>query len=184
MKSQDIAIVGILLAVGAIVRYVATTMVPGPITSNLVIGFYCLAIILVLPKYPEALGIGIVSGIICSLITHSVFPPGNLISEPVGAIVCLAVYSLIRNRISVGSEGITTFIATLASGFTFIVVAVIFATKGITDKIVASGGDPSNAINAFILASLTIVVTCAIVNAIIVQILYIPASRALMRGKA
>jgi len=184
MKSQDIAIVGILLAVGAIVRYVATTMVPGPITSNLVIGFYCLAIILALPKYPEALGIGIVSGIICSLITHSVFPPGNLISEPVGALVCLGLYMLIKDRVKLVAPGITTFVATLASGFTFIAVAVLFATKGITDKIVASGGDPTNAVNAFVIASMVIVITCAIVNAIIVQILYIPASRALMRGKA
>jgi hypothetical protein len=184
MKSQDIAIVGILLAVGAIVRYVATTMVPGPITSNLVIGFYCLAIILVLPKYPEALGIGIISGIICSLITHSVFPPGNLISEPVGALACLTLYMLIKDRIKLVAPGITTFVATLASGFTFIALAVLFATKGITDKAVAAGGDPTNAVNAFITASLVIVVTCAIVNAIIVQILYIPASRALMRGNA
>jgi hypothetical protein len=184
MKSQDIAIVGILLAVGAIVRYVATTMIPGPITSNLVIGFYCLAIILVLPKYPEALGIGIVSGIICFLITHSVFPPGNLISEPVGALVCLGLYSLIKDRIKLVAPAITTFVATLASGFTFIAVAALFATKGIIDKAVASGGDPTNAVNAFIMVSLGIVVTCAIVNAIIVQILYIPASKALMRGTA
>ena len=82
------------------------------------------------------------------------------------------------------APGITTFVATLASGFTFIAVAILFATKGITDKIVASGGNPTTAINAFVAASLIIVITCAIVNAIIVQILYIPASRALMRGKA
>ncbi len=176
MKSQDIAIVGILLAVGAIVRYVATTMVPGPITSNLVIGFYCLAIILTLPKYTEALGIGIVAGIICMLITHSVFPPGNLVSEPVGALVCLGLYTLIKDKIKMVSPAITTFVATLASGFTFIAIAIVFATTNIVAK--------SGTINAFFTASAIIVVTCAIVNAIIVEILFIPASRALMRGKA
>lgn len=177
MKSQDIAIVGILLAVGAIVRYVATTMVPGPITSNLVIGFYCLAIILTLPKYTEALGIGIVAGIICMLITHSVFPPGNLVSEPVGALVCLGLYVSIKDRIKMVSPAITTFIATLASGFTFIAIAIVFATQQILLQ-------NQETINAFFTASAIIVVTCAIVNAIIVEILFIPASRALMRGKA
>jgi hypothetical protein len=89
MKSRDIVIVGILLGIGAIVRYFSL-IAPGPITSNLVIAFYALAIVLVTPKITEALGIGIVAGIVCALISHSLFPPANLISEPVGAIVALA----------------------------------------------------------------------------------------------
>ncbi len=63
MKSRDIAIVGILLAVGAIFRYLLL-MVPGPITSNMVIAFYCLAIILIIPTMTEAIGIGLIAGII------------------------------------------------------------------------------------------------------------------------
>jgi hypothetical protein len=90
MKSKDIVIVGILLGIGAIVRYVSL-VVPGAITSNLVIAFYALAIALILPSFKEAIGIGVVAGIICALISHSVFPPANLISEPVGALVALAV---------------------------------------------------------------------------------------------
>ncbi|AFD00376.1 hypothetical protein Mtc_1627 [Methanocella conradii HZ254] len=95
MKSKDIVIVGILLGIGAIVRYVSL-IAPGPITSNLVIAFYSLAIILVAPKAGEALGIGIVAGIVCALISHSLFPPANLISEPVGALVALASLTLIN----------------------------------------------------------------------------------------
>ncbi len=53
MKSRDIAIVGILLAVGAIFRYLLL-MVPGPITSNMVIAFYCLAIIPAIRPIPIA----------------------------------------------------------------------------------------------------------------------------------
>lgn len=102
MKSKDIVIVGILLGIGAIVRYVSL-IAPGPITSNLVIAFYSLAIILVAPKIYEALGIGIVSGIICALISHSLFPPANLISEPIGALV--AVISLIVVDRFTGSKG-------------------------------------------------------------------------------
>lgn len=88
MKSKDIVIVGILLGIGAIVRYFSL-IAPGPITSNLVIAFYSLAIVLVAPKIKEALGIGIVAGIICALISHSLFPPANLISEPIGALVAI-----------------------------------------------------------------------------------------------
>jgi hypothetical protein len=88
MKSKDIVIVGILLGIGAIVRYVSL-IAPGPITSNLVIAFYSLAIVLVAPKIKEALGIGIVAGIICALISHSLFPPANLISEPIGALIAI-----------------------------------------------------------------------------------------------
>lgn len=94
MKSKDIVIVGILLGIGAIVRYVSL-IAPGPITSNLVIAFYSLAIILVAPKVSEALGIGIVAGIICALISHSLFPPANIISEPVGALVAVLSLKLI-----------------------------------------------------------------------------------------
>ncbi len=88
MKSKDIVIVGILLGIGAIVRYFSL-IAPGPITSNLVIAFYSLAIVLVVPRIKEALGIGIVAGIICALISHSLFPPANLISEPIGALVAI-----------------------------------------------------------------------------------------------
>ena len=42
MKSRDIAIVGILLAIGAILRYFLA-MLHTPLTPNMVIAFYCLA---------------------------------------------------------------------------------------------------------------------------------------------
>ena len=101
MKSKDIVIVGILLGIGAIVRYVSL-IAPGPITSNLVIAFYSLAIVLVAPKVKEALGIGIVAGIICALISHSLFPPANLISEPIGALV--AIFTIIGVNKIVGTK--------------------------------------------------------------------------------
>lgn len=94
MKSKDIVIVGILLGIGAIVRYFLLP-IGGPITSNLVIAFYALAILLVVPRVREALGIGLVAGIICALISHSVFPPANLVSEPIGALVAILMIKLI-----------------------------------------------------------------------------------------
>ncbi|MHB8163735.1 MAG: tryptophan transporter, partial [Methanoregula sp.] len=95
MKSKDIAIVGILLAIGAILRYFLA-MLHTPLTPNMIIAFYCLAIILIRPKVFEAFGIGLVAGILSMLISGSIFPPANLISEPVGALVCFGIYALLR----------------------------------------------------------------------------------------
>jgi len=172
MKSRDIAIVGILLAIGAIVRYLSL-FVPGPIVSNLVIAFYCLAVILIAPTVKEALGIGIVAGVICAMLSHSIFPPANLISEPIGAIVCLGVYTLLRSRI-VAAPAITTFVATLASGFAFIGIALLAIAPMILGKY--------GTVAAFMVVTGPIVVMTAVICAIVAQALYIPASRVLMRA--
>lgn len=174
MKSRDIAIVGILLAVGAILRYFLA-MLHTPLTPNMVIAFYCLAIILVRPKVYEALGIGIVAGILSMLISSSIFPPANLISEPVGALVCFGLYTMLRNRTQLAPT-ISTFLTTLASGFTFAAVAIMFVSATILAKY---NGD----MMGFVVAFVPIVVITAIFNAVIVQILYYPASRVLMRGQ-
>ncbi|HUU76654.1 MAG TPA: tryptophan transporter [Methanoregulaceae archaeon] len=174
MKSRDIAIVGILLAVGAILRYFLA-MLHTPLTPNMVIAFYCLAIILIQPKVYEALGIGIVAGILSMLISSSIFPPANLISEPLGALVCVALYAALKNSTKLAPT-IATFLTTLASGFSFAAVAIIFVGATILTKY---GGNMMN----FVLVFVPIVVITAIFNAVIVQILYFPASRVLMRGQ-
>jgi Tryptophan transporter TrpP len=174
MKSKDIAIVGILLAIGAILRYFLT-MLHTPLTPNMIIAFYCLAIILIRPKVYEALGIGIVAGILSMLISSSMFPPANMISEPVGALVCFALYAALREKTKLAPTA-TTFIATLASGFTFAGIA-IFAI-GAT-YLAKYNGD----MMAFVAVFVPIVVITAVFNAIIVQLLYIPSSRVLLRGQ-
>jgi energy-coupling factor transport system ATP-binding protein len=174
MKSRDIAIVGILLAVGAILRYFLA-MLHTPLTPNMVIAFYCLAIILIHPKVYEALGIGIVAGILSMLISSSIFPPANLVSEPIGALVCFGIYAALREQTKLAPT-ISTFVTTLASGFTFAAVAIIFVSATILAKY---NGD----IMGFVAIFVPIVVITAVFNAIIVQILYIPSSRVLMRGQ-
>ena len=68
MKSKDIAVVGILLAIGAILRYFLA-MLHTPLTPNMIIAFYCLAIILVRPTLLEAIGIGLVAGVLSMVIS-------------------------------------------------------------------------------------------------------------------
>ncbi|OPY25219.1 MAG: hypothetical protein A4E28_03261 [Methanocella sp. PtaU1.Bin125] len=182
MKSKDIVIVGVLLGIGAIVRLVSL-VIPGAITSNLVIAFYALAIALILPTLTEAIGIGLVAGIICALISHSVFPPANLNSEPVGAIVALLVIkgALIPNVLRKYKAGVTALVATLASGFTFAAVAafVIVALPEFLNKAAPSLAKGAPPVDVFILGLLPIVIGCAIVNFFIAQVLYIPAKKAM-----
>jgi hypothetical protein len=173
MKSKDIAIVGILLAIGAILRYFLA-MLHTPLTPNMIIAFYCLAIILIAPKSFEAIGIGLVAGILSMLISGSIFPPANLISEPLGALVCFAIYGLIRNRTRLAPTA-TTFVVTLVSGFSFAAIALIAVAPKILEKYATMEG--------FIIVFVPIVVITAVFNAVIVQILYIPANRVLSRGE-
>ena len=174
MKSKDIAIVGILLAIGAILRYFLA-MLHTPLTPNMIIAFYCLAIILIRPKVYEALGIGIVAGILSMLISSSMFPPANLVSEPVGALVCFGLYAALKNRMKI-APSVTTFIATLASGYTFAGLAIL--AIGATYLAKYNGN-----MMAFVAVFVPIVVVTAVFNAIIVQLLYIPSSRVLLRGQ-
>ena len=173
MKSRDIALVGILLAAGAIARYISL-FVPGAIVANLTIAFYCLAIILVVPKFKEALGIGVVAGIICAVFSHSIFPLGNLISEPIGAVVCLAVYKLVKDHTKL-APAIATMIATPASGFSFIAVTctVMFFTTETTFATVL----------AFAIALIPIVLSAMVVNVIIAQIIAMPATSVMQKTK-
>ncbi len=174
MKSKDIAVVGILLAIGAILRYFLA-MLHTPLTPNMIIAFYCLAIILIRPSLLEALGIGLVAGALSMVISSSMFPPGNLISEPVGALVCFVLYAAMRDR-TVLAPTVTAFIATLASGFTFAAVAIIAIGATYLAKY---NGD----MMAFVAVFVPIVVITAVFNAIIVQLLYLPSSRVLLRGQ-
>ncbi len=174
MKSKDIAIVGILLAIGAILRFFLA-MLHTPLTPNMIIAFYCLAIILIQPKVYEALGIGLVAGLLSMLISSSMFPPANLVSEPLGALVCFGIYAVMKNRTKFAPT-VTTFLATLASGFTFAAIAIIFVGATILTKYNGNLLD-------FVAVFVPIVVITAVFNAIIVQILYIPSSRVLVRGQ-
>jgi hypothetical protein len=174
MKSKDIAIVGILLAIGAILRYFLA-MLHTPLTPNMIIAFYCLAIILIRPKIYEALGIGIVAGVLSMMISSSMFPPANLVSEPLGALTCFGLYALLMNRTKLAPT-VTTFISTLVSGFSFAALAIIFVSANVLQKY---HGD----MWSFVIVFVPIVVITAVFNAIIVQILYLPSNRVLSRGQ-
>lgn len=247
MKSKDIAIVGILLAIGAILRFFLA-MLHTPLTPNMIIAFYCLAIILIRPKILEALGIGLVAGALSMMISSSMFPPANLISEPIGALVCFVLYAIaikfssmksgimqfkpqlsgiiifcmilyvigylsintlpqyipitkgyFEIKIIIGiilsaicgyltyktvekgsavGPALVTFLSTLASGFSFAAVAIYFVGATVLNTPTYHGD-----MMAFVAVFVPIVVITAVFNAIIVQLLYLPSTRVLLRGQ-
>jgi energy-coupling factor transport system ATP-binding protein len=105
------------------------------------------------------------------------FPPANLISEPIGALVCFALYAAISERTKLAPT-ITTFIATLASGFSFAAIAIFFVGATVLASPKYNGD-----LMAFVVVFVPIVVITAVFNAIIVQLLYIPSNRVLLRGQ-
>ena len=81
----------------------------------------------------------------------------------------------LKDRLKIAAPGVSTLIATLASGFSFVgvVVVLLLAAPGMLAKAVTLSG--------FVMAVVPIVVITAVVNGIIVSMLYPAASRILER---
>ncbi len=170
LSISDVILVGVLLAVGAVLKFFVGSMFSAGMKPNFIIAMYCLAILLIKPRFLEAVIIGIIAGAICQVFPGT--PYINLISEPVGAIVMAALVYL---PLQIGKFSLKpivgTFISTLASGMMFIGVLYAAFYTGANVKTMP--------ISVFIV----IVLGTAVINSIIVQVLYIPLKLALGRGK-
>jgi hypothetical protein len=169
LSAVDVVVVAVLLAVGAVLRYFIPPFFG--ITPNLVIGMYCLAILLIRPKFGPILGIAIVAAAVCQLTTKSLIPYLNFISEPVGAIVVglLAMIKMDFGFLKYVRPFVVTFIGTLASGFSYISIF-----KGLTLFVSV----PKNP--AYIYLT-TVVIVTAVANAILATVLYFPLQAALRK---
>lgn len=170
LSISDVILVGVLLAVGAVLKFFVGSMFSAGMKPNFIIAMYCLAILLIRPKFLEAVIIGIIAGAVCQVFPGT--PYINLISEPVGAIV-MAVIVFLPLQIKKFSLKpiIGTFISTLASGFSFIGVLYAAFYAGASVKTIPIG------------LFVGIILGTALINTIIVQLLYIPLKLALGRGK-
>lgn len=167
LQAVDVVIVAVLLAVGAVLRSFTPPFFG--ITPNLVIGMYCLAILLIRPKLGSILGIGLVAAAICQMTTKSLFPYLNFVSEPVGALVVgfLAMIKMDFGFLKYVRPFIVTFLGTLASGLTYI---SIFKTIALFQAV------PKNPAFTYLLM---VVVVTACANAILAGVLYFPLKAAL-----
>ena len=163
---QNLILIGILLAAGAVLKFFVGSVINFGMKPNFIIAMYCLAILLIRPRMRDAAIIGILAGAICQFFPGQ--PYINFASELVGAMFMafLVKIPMKIGKISLGPI-VTTFLSTLSSGFTFIGVMylIYFAGANITPTPLA--------------VFLAIIFGTAFINAVIVQLLYIPLSLAL-----
>lgn len=169
-KGFDIStliLVAVLLAAGAVLKMTIGTFVNFiGMKPNFIIAMYCLAILLIRPTMLQAAVIGLLAGAICQILPGT--PYLNFISELLGA---LAMAALIRIPMKLGkinaNPPVSTFIATVISGGSFVVCMFLFL-----------GADPSS-----LVAYVPIVFFTALINAVIVEALYLPLRKVLKRGE-
>jgi hypothetical protein len=168
LRIQDILLIGILLAAGAVLKFFVGSVINFGMKPNFIIAMYCLIIMLTRPGIVEAAIIGLLSGAICQFFPGQ--PYINFVSEFLGAIVmCLLIrIPLEKLRIPV-KPVICTFLSTLVSGFTFI---------GVMYLMYYSGFDIKPTPLAIFMA---IIFGTALINSVIVQVLYIPLKLALKK---
>jgi hypothetical protein len=177
LQIRDALLIGILLAAGAVLRTAVGTVINFGMKPNFIIAMYCLTILLIKPGFVEAAIIGLLAGAVCQFFPGQ--PYINFVSELLGA---LAMCLLARIPLERAGDGLTrtalrgariigcTFLSTLVSGFSFI---------GVMYLMYYSGADINPTPLAIFMA---IIFGTALINAVIVQILYIPLKLALNRN--
>ena len=169
LSISDVILVGVLLAAGAVLKFFVGSLFSVGMKPNFIIAMYCLSILIIRPKFKEAAVIGLLAGAICQFFPGT--PYLNFISELVGALV-MAAFMYIPTRQGRFSPlpVISTFISTLASGFTFIAAMYLIFYAGADVKPVP------------LAIFLGIIFGTAAINSVIVQILYVPLKLALKKG--
>jgi hypothetical protein len=177
LQIRDVLLIGILLAAGVVLRTAVGTVINFGMKPNFIIAMYCLTILLIKPGLVEAAIIGVLSGALCQLFPGQ--PYINFVSELLGAL-CMCL--LIRVPVVKGGRGVLqtalgaariigcTFLSTLVSGFSFIGVMYLMYYSG------------ANITPTPLAIFLAIIFGTALINSVIVQILYIPLKLALKRN--
>ncbi len=162
---SDLILIAVLLAAGAVLKFFVGSVVNlGGMKPNFIIAMYCLAIMLVRPKLIEAGIIGLIAGAVCQFLPGT--PYLNFASELIGALVMALMIKLPLKFKKVDfSPAVSTFISTLASGAVFVFLLLTFVGAG--DKTIAFFAP--------------LVLGTALINVVIVQLLYIPLKLALKK---
>jgi hypothetical protein len=176
LQIRDVLLIGILLAAGVVLRTAVGTVINFGMKPNFIIAMYCLTILLIRPGFVEAAIIGILSGAVCQFFPGQ--PYINFVSELLGALaMCILVRIPLGTRTGAAGKALQaariigcTFLSTLVSGFSFIGVMYLmyYAGAGITPTPLA--------------IFLAIIFGTALINSVIVQILYIPLKLTLKRN--
>lgn len=160
---SDIILIAVLLAAGAVLKYFAGSIINlFGMKPNFIIAMYCLAILLIRPRFIECIIIGLLAGAICQVLPGT--PYINFISELLGA---MAMGILVKIPVKVSKVDlnpiVSTFFSTVISGGTYTVCLFLFMHY------------EASAMAAYV----PIVLCTAVINAIIVQVLYLPIKKVL-----
>jgi cell shape-determining protein MreD len=167
-KGFDISaliLVAVLLAAGAVLKLTVGSVINFfGMKPNFIIAMYCLAILLVRPRIEQAAIIGLLAGAICQLLPGT--PYINFISEFFGAIA-MAALILIPMKIGRANlqAAVSTFVATVVSGGIFTLCLFLLLGAAVSS----------------LAAYVPIVLCTALINCVIVQMLYVPLRKVLKR---
>ena len=163
MNLQDLLLVAVLLAAGAVLKLVVGSFINlFGMKPNFIIAMYCMAIILIRPKLYISLIIGLLAGAICQFLPGT--PGLNFASEAAGALAMglLIMIPYKSKGAAVALSAVNTFISTVISGGLYTVLLFVVIKQ-----------DPS-AMAAYV----PIVLGTASLNAVIVAALYVPLMKA------
>jgi hypothetical protein len=161
LQIRDVLLIGILLAAGAVLKFFVGTVINFGMKPNFIIAMYCLTILVIKPGIIEAAIIGILAGAICQFFPGQ--PYINFASELLGAVAMCLFIKIPLEKIKLPIKTLVcTFLSTLVSGFSFIAVMYIMYYAGADIK-------PTP-----LAIFMAIIFGTAAINAIIVQVLYIP----------
>lgn len=164
-NTRNLILVGVMMAVGVVLRLFAGVIAVGNMHPNFLIATYCLSIYVIRPNIAESAIIGLISGAISQIGTSMAWL--GLGSETLGAIsMCLLLFIPLPKLLK---PVICTFVATLISGFAFVGLAAITYANPMPGA-------------QFISMSLVTLVT-ALLNMVIVTVLAIPVNKVLGIGK-
>lgn len=168
LSISDIILVAVLLAAGFVLKFFAGSFINiGGMKPNFIIAMYCLAILIIRPKVYEAAIIGLLAGAVCQFFPGT--PYINLISELLGATL-MGLLLWLPMRIGKFSLHpiVATFLSTELSGGIYTVCLFAFAGADI----------------ATMATYVPIVFFTGVLNAVIVQVLYLPLNAAFKKNRA
>lgn len=157
---RSLILTAVLLAAGAVLKFFAGSIINiGGMKPNFIIAMYCLAILLIKPSLPRAAIIGVLAGAVCQFFPGS--PYINFISETAGALV-MALMTRIPMQRNISSV-LSTFVSTVISGGLYTVCLFLFMGATVETLV----------------AYVPIILCTALINCVIVGVLYVPTRAAL-----
>ena len=158
-NTRNLILVGVMMAVGVVLRMFAGVIALGNMHPNFLIATYCLSIFIIRPNLKEAAVIGFISGAISQIGTS--MPWLGLGSETLGAIaMCLLVVLPMPKAVK---PIVCTFLATCVSGFAFVGLAAMTYAKPMP--------------TAQFISMSTVTLVTALLNMVIVTVLSIPVNK-------